>query len=406
MSPWLPSMLTNPRHSALRLLALLLVIGTSIGAGAATLTVGAPRMGPSGWEAPVTMQLAPGENVASMQFDVALPSGFSSGASARASDAALASGKQAMFSEIAPGQVRVVIAGLNQATLTNGAVATLYLGGGAAGQSAPAIGIKGPVLASPTGERVAVRVNEYTPEPEEPEAPADDPIETPEPNIPKEDTPTPVDDVPADDPVGETDGGGITPRNSGLMNGFSGVGGSDSLDSENDDEKPQAATARTAAASNAATPGRSIGVFGNPMAMPLPDAPRGGTPLEPGTSQRFNSNHTPLPQSSPNMGRTNPTSEPGVNMPEGSVAASEIERSEMAQLAGAARGISNGGIVTDSAPGGGASFSPRNHLAEHSGLYLLTFFCMFIVGVLCIRILHPLLNPSAAKARRKLLRGE
>jgi len=157
------------RHAwlmAMRVAGLLCALLLGAAAQAAQLSVGAPRIGANGWEMPVILAPGAGENVSSMQFDVVLPSG-GAGASAQVSDAAALAGKQVMYSTVAPGQVRVVIAGLNQSPLAGGQVATLYLGPATAGQAAPSAMLSSPVLASPSGDRVPVEANTETPDAEE-----------------------------------------------------------------------------------------------------------------------------------------------------------------------------------------------------------------------------------------------
>lgn len=203
------------RHGVL---AWFLLLGTGV-ADAAQLSMGAPRIGANGWEMPLMLSPGAGESVSSMQFDLVLPPGLG-GASAQVSDAAALAGKQAMFSEIAPGQVRVVIAGLNQSPMAGGQVATVYLGPAVEGQAAPGALLSAPVLASPSGERVPVEANTESAEGEEGED-ADMPVaeeespETPPKNV--GDVPEPVEDSGDDAPVEEEDG-----DSAGRSNGYYG----------------------------------------------------------------------------------------------------------------------------------------------------------------------------------------
>jgi len=241
-----------------------------VAAQAAQLSLGAPRLGANGWEATVVLAPGAGESVSSMQFDLVLPPGYGD-ATAQVSPAAALAGKQVIYSEIAPGQMRIVIAGLNQSPLSGGQVATVYLGPGAEGQAAPSPWLSSPVLASPSGERVPVQANTEVGDGEEDEAPVEEGEEGEEagPEVPPTDPDDEVDEdgqPPADDEVGEgedTDSGGV--RNNGGYYGGSppypgGDGGSVSSNNKS--------TKKTKKASTAASSQRAIA--GSPAAPPAP----------------------------------------------------------------------------------------------------------------------------------------
>lgn len=199
---------------------------TAVSAQAAQLSLGAPRLGANGWEASVVLAPGAGESISSMQFDLVLPPGYG-GATAQVSPAAALAGKQVIYSEIAPGQMRVVIAGLNQSPLSGGQVATVYLGPGTEGQAAPSPWLSSPVLASPSGDRVPVEANTEELEGEEDDSPAmeGEGEEDASPEVPPTDTDDDAEDgeqPPADDNAGEGedgDSGGVR-NNRGYYGGY------------------------------------------------------------------------------------------------------------------------------------------------------------------------------------------
>ncbi len=271
----------------LRLAALLILLLSTPLAHAAQLTLGAPRIGANGWEAPLTLTPGSGENVASMQFDLLVPPGITNAASAQASQAAALAGKQAIYSVVGPGQVRVVIAGLNQSALQGGEVATLYLGPAGEGQAAPSAWLASPVLASPAGERVPVETDNPTTEGEEEdegeveEDPDDDPDTTPEGEADPidDDDPTSTEGEATDD-EGSGGGGSLNPYYPGGMGGGGGDFSNDGTAKAKAKKKASAARTKTAANTAAAAKGAKPGGNLNPQAAPYrdPGAPSKGKP--------------------------------------------------------------------------------------------------------------------------------
>jgi hypothetical protein len=274
----------------LRLAALLILLLSTPLAHAAQLTLGAPRIGANGWEAPLTLMPGSGENVASMQFDLLVPPGITNAASAQASQAAALAGKQAIYSVVGPGQVRVVIAGLNQSALQGGEVATLYLGPAAEGQAAPSAWLASPVLASPAGERVPVETDNPTTEGEEDdegevaEDPDDDPDTTPEGEAdPIDDDDPKSTEGEATDDEGSGGGGSLNPYYPGGMGGGGGDFSNDGTAKAKAKKKASAARTKTAANTAAAAKGAKPGGNLNPQAAPYrdPGAPSKGKPAAP-----------------------------------------------------------------------------------------------------------------------------
>lgn len=194
----------------------MLALAFAAAAYPAQLQLGAPRMGPQGWEAPVLLNPAAGEAVASMQFDLAIPRGMGASAAALASQSATLAGKQANFSQIAPGHLRVVIAGLNQSPLPAGEVAVVQFPADTPDAPAPRMALHAPVLSSPAGERIPVY--EASPEPEREPASGGD--KKPDPLTPPKENPASTPDEREDyDPPGD-DGGEAARNNRRYVNGF------------------------------------------------------------------------------------------------------------------------------------------------------------------------------------------
>lgn len=363
---------------------------------AATLSVGQPRMEGTGWVAPVTLQLAPGENVASMQFDVSLPPNLPAGVSAQISEAAQMAGKQAIFSQTAPGQLRVVVAGLNQSPIPSGTVAQLYLGTPAAAAPPPSIGLQSPVLASPSGERIPVRIHERTEEPEEPVEP-ETPVQDPAP-APPADPPPAEEDKSADPeapPADAPDADAPTPRN--LFNPLGLANGSDTMDPEN----KEAGAPRSAGAG--VTQGRG-------------EASGKGVTGQSGSYAIYPSAASDVGQSGPLTIATNPNaaarpvvralpgSTPGTAVSAGNSPNDPMSRERMevaSAVSSVARATAAGSIVSDSNPLLTEETVAEDHLVHNSGLYLVSMFCMFIVGMLSLRFIEALRRPSQWKRHIK-----
>ena len=110
--------------------AIILLVQSLATAATATLTVGeavAPSEGGS-VSLPVLLTVPAGQRVAGIQFDVEFdPSALQVPATAGivAGSAAKAAGKQVSCSVLAPGQIRVLVIGFNQETMSNGEVAAI-----------------------------------------------------------------------------------------------------------------------------------------------------------------------------------------------------------------------------------------------------------------------------------------
>lgn len=384
----------NPLRSR-RLLAGIAVLlpGTAF---AAALSIGQPRMEGAGWVAPVTLQLAPGENVASMQFDVSLPPLLSTEISAQISEAAQMAGKQAIFSQTAPGRLRVVVAGLNQSPIPSGTVATLRLGAPATGAPAPSVELQSPVLASPSGERIPVQIHENTESPEEPVGPESEeptPVQEPSTDTPpaKEDKSVAPDTPPAEEPGASAQ----SPRN--LFNPLGLANGSDTMDPENKDK---------------ARPS-SVGAVGKQGSG---KASRKGLTGQTGSYATYPSAASDVGRSAPLTIATNPNAaeRPAVRALPGSIPGSAMsagnspddpanwEGLEVASaVSSVARATAAGSIVSDSNPLLTDESVAEDHLVHNSGLYLVSMFCMFIVGMLSLRFIEALRRPSQWKRHIK-----
>lgn len=126
---------------------------------AATLSVGqaSGTAGDLGITLPISLASAAGESVSGIQFDLLFDSSVLSVSQVATGAAADAAGKSASYSVVASGQIRVIIAGLNQNVIGDGVVATASLGiATSAATSTQEVSFSGALLASPSGQAVTV----------------------------------------------------------------------------------------------------------------------------------------------------------------------------------------------------------------------------------------------------------
>jgi hypothetical protein len=252
------------------------------------------------------------------------------------------------------------------------------------------------VLASPSGERIPVQIRENTESPEEPLEPeTEEPTPTPEPPAAppaaEEDKSVDSNTPPADDP----EAGAQDPRN--LFNPLGLASGSDLLSPEDE---------------SAITPGTD----GKKSTQVSGQAARKGLTGQAGSYAIYPSAASDTGQSGPLSIASNPSAaaRPVARTLPGSLPAAALPTanspeapaiSEPLQVASAissvARATAPGSIVSDSHPLLADQTLAEDHLVQNSGLYLVSMFCMFIVGMLALRFVEALRRPSQWKRHIK-----
>ncbi len=144
---------------ALRLCPILLA---GIPATGAVVTLQPPQAVQGLYAIPIRVAPASAEQMASLQFNVSFNAANTSVVSIEAGAIASAALKDVIFSTISPGNIKVVVAGLNQDILQEGIVATMYMQS-ATTETTPAIEVSSLVGADPIGNSVDISLdNQYS----------------------------------------------------------------------------------------------------------------------------------------------------------------------------------------------------------------------------------------------------
>ena len=140
--------------ASIAVLSLIMSISTCF---AATLTVGQNSAIPTqtGVSVPVSLSSGTGEEVAAIQFDILFDYAILALTDVTAGPAASSAGKDISFSTVEPGRVRVIIAGLNQNVISDGAIANALFN---VNRNAPggeqSLSLSGVLLSDPNGVAV------------------------------------------------------------------------------------------------------------------------------------------------------------------------------------------------------------------------------------------------------------
>lgn len=146
-----------------------LAMGIAFASQAAVVVLQSPEI--SGGLVAIPVYLVPqdGDQTASLQFDFDFDFTSVAVASIETGASAVQAAKDVMFSQMADGTVRVIVAGMNQDVLGEGVVATVYLERIDRSEANPAVELDSIVLSDPVGNAIETAYENLTIE-ESPEA--------------------------------------------------------------------------------------------------------------------------------------------------------------------------------------------------------------------------------------------